>query len=140
MAVEFTAEDFSKQLHHDIASMTLTGKLEIEDYDSFVPRMERFVHKHKGAGLVIHLTDFNGWNTGALWENTQFEGRHYDNVSRIAVVGDRFWQKGLSSFLKAFPKADVRYFDTALKEDALKWLTRRQPGKAGAPEPAGTAG
>ena len=51
-----------------------------------------------------------------------FDLKHFRDVERLAIVGDKPWQKGLSLFCKPFTSAKVKYFDHADLEEAKTWL------------------
>ena len=53
---------------------------------------------------------------------SQFDIKHYADIERLAVVGDRKWQQGMAAFFKPFTKATSRYFDHADAAEARKWL------------------
>jgi polyribonucleotide nucleotidyltransferase len=72
--------------------------------------------------VLLEMSDFHGWELGAAWEDTKFTFRHFNDISRIAMVGDRTWEKGMSTFCKAFTKAEIRYFDSGEKEKAIQWI------------------
>ena len=112
-----------------IVSLTFTGKLEKEDYELFVPQIEGLMGKEKAIRILVELKDFHGWTVGAMWEDTKFGAKHFSDINRIAVVGDRQWEKTMTSFVKPFTKAKVRYFDVEEKAEAMGWL--REPGKKG---------
>jgi hypothetical protein len=68
------------------------------------------------------MIDFHGWNTGALWEDIKFGLKHFMDIERIAMVGDKKWEKGMSAFCKPFTTAKIRYFDPSQVEEARTWL------------------
>ena len=39
-----------------------------------------------------------------------------------AVVGEKRWQKGMTTFCKPFTKAEIRYFHPEQAEEARSWL------------------
>jgi hypothetical protein len=43
-------------------------------------------------------------------------------VERLAMVGDKKWEKGMSVFCKPFTTAKICYFDRADIADARAWL------------------
>ena len=108
--------------------VTATGKLTKEDYERFVPETDRLVNEHGKIGILFHMRDFHGWNAAALWEDTKFAMRHFHDIDRLAVVGEKTWQKGMAIFCKPFTRAEVRYFEQPDMEMARAWLQedRRQ--------------
>jgi hypothetical protein len=123
VAVKFTAEDFSEQLDHNVISMTISGKLDVEDYDSFAPELEKFIKEHENVRMLIQLEDFKGWTAGALWEDSKFGIRNFNGIERIAIVGDKSWENGMVVFARVFTKADIRCFDSGDLQAGLKWVT-----------------
>lgn len=90
--------------------LTITGKLEKEDYDIFVPEIDRQIEQYGKVNMVVDLVDFHGWTAGGAWEDTKFGVRHFNDIERLAIVGDKTWEKGMAYFCKVFTLAKVRYF------------------------------
>jgi SpoIIAA-like len=117
MAIQLTETNGGK-----ILEVQLSGKLVKEDYEHFVPAIERLVKQHGKLGILVLMHDFHGWTAGALWEDTKFAVHHFDDIERLAVVGETKWQKGMAVFCKPFTTATVRYFDHTALGDARAWL------------------
>ena len=100
----------------------LSGKLHDEDYKSFVPTVESFLAGQGKARLFVQMEDFHGWDLHAVWDDTKFAFKHYSDFDRIAMVGDRRWEKWMAQVCKPFTKATVRYFDASQVDEAWAWL------------------
>ena len=72
--------------------------------------------------MLFDMSDFRGWDAGALWQEIKFDMKHFKDIERIAAVGDRRWQQWLTEFCEPFTKATIRYFDDAETAAARKWL------------------
>ena len=59
---------------------------------------------------------------GAMWDDMNLTRRHYADFDRIAMVGDRWWERWLATICKPFTHAKVRYFDASKVADAWTWL------------------
>ena len=59
------------------------------------------------ARLFVQLKEFHGWDLHAVWDNTKFAFKHYSDFDRIAMVGDRQWEKWMARVSKPFAKAKV---------------------------------
>ena len=68
------------------------------------------------------MFDFHGWNAGALWDDLKFDLKHFSDIERLAIVGDKAWEKGMSVFCRPFTTATIRYFDRSAIEDARQWV------------------
>lgn len=103
-------------------TVRVSGKLSAEDYEQFVPRMEALVKKHGSIRLLLEMRDFHGWKLAATWEDTKFGLRHYHDIDRLAMVGEKAWQHGMAVFCKPFTKASIKYFDLSEAAAAKAWL------------------
>lgn len=106
-----------------VLEVQLTGKLEKEDYERFVPIAERLVREHGKIRMLVEMHDFHGWTAGAMWEDIKFDTKHFSDIERIAIVGETKWQHGMAVFCKPFTAAKIRYFDHVAIADARAWLT-----------------
>jgi hypothetical protein len=117
MPIQLYEEDNGK-----ILALNLSGKLVKDDYERFVPEFEGLARQRGKLRVLLNLTDFHGWDIGALWDEIKFDVKHFADIERIAVVGDKKWQHGLTTFFKPFTNATIRYFDQADTTEARKWL------------------
>ena len=100
----------------------VSGKLVKADYEHFVPEFERLAQQHGRLRVLFDMSDFHGWEAGALWEDTKFAINHFADIERLAMVGEKKWQQGMATFCKPFTKATIRYFDHPQAAEAGKWL------------------
>jgi hypothetical protein len=110
-----------------IVEVKATGKLTSEDYGHFVPEVERLLKLHGHIRLLFEMRDFHGWAAGAMWQDLKFGVKHFRDIERLAMVGDKKWEKGMAIFCKPFTTAQIRYFDTAQLDEARSWLETDQP-------------
>lgn len=105
-----------------------SGKLSKEDYEHFVPEVNHLIAQHGKISMLFEMHDFHGWEAGALWQDTKFAFQHFRDIERLAVIGEKRWQKGMTLFCKPFTTAEIRYFDHDHAADARHWLTA-QPAR-----------
>ena len=117
MSIQLKEEDGGTVLH-----VYVSGKLTKEDYEHFVQEFERLVRKNGKLGVLFDMSGFHGWEAGALWEDIKFDIKHFSDIERLAMVGDKKWEHGMATFCKPFTSAKVRYFDLANAAGARLWL------------------
>ena len=122
MPIGFDEIQVEKNTAGSIVTLKIREKLDKNDYESFVPMIESQMRDGSPLRLLVELHDFKGWTAGALWEDTKFAARHFNDIERLAVVGDSQWQKGVTLFVKPFTGADVRYFDMQAVDEAHQWV------------------
>ena len=113
-----------------LLGMKLRGKLHNEDYKQFVPQIETILTKEGKLRLFVQFEDFHGWDLHAAWDDMKFGLHHYSDFERIAMVGDRKWERWMAALCKPFTKAKVRFFDQANVEAAWNWLREKEPLEA----------
>jgi len=100
----------------------LSGKLHDEDYKTFVPLVDAELAKGGKVNVLAQFHDFHGWDLHALWDDTRFSATHCAKIKRIAIVGDKTWEKWMATVCKPFTLAGIRYFDAADLDAAKAWL------------------
>ncbi|HEY7170949.1 MAG TPA: STAS/SEC14 domain-containing protein [Vicinamibacterales bacterium] len=100
----------------------LSGKLHDEDYRKFVPLVDAELAREGKVNVLAQFHDFHGWDLHALWDDIKLSTTHCNRINRIALVGDKSWEKWMAVVCKPFTLAKVRYFDVAELDAAKAWL------------------
>jgi hypothetical protein len=105
-----------------VLEVRVTGKLTKEAYQTFVPAVDAQIKQYGKLRILFVMQDFHGWTANAMWEDLKFDLKHWKDIERLAIVGDKKWEKGMAAFCKPFTKAQIRYFDAAQVAEAREWL------------------
>jgi hypothetical protein len=105
-----------------VLAIQVSGKLSKDDYASFVPQVERMIAEKGKLRVLFDMMDFHGWDAGALWEDIKFDLKHFSDIQRVAMVGDKQWEKGMSAVCRVFTTAKIRYFDRQQANEARAWV------------------
>jgi len=100
----------------------LSGKIHREDYEKYAPQIERIIEEHGKVRVLVLMEDFHGWDAAGLWRDIKFDAKHFRDFDRIALVGERTWEKGMAKFCKPFTTAKIRYFAPDEIEQAREWI------------------
>ena len=117
MAVELTEKADGK-----ILEIIISDKLTKEDYETFVPEVDRLVEKHGKISILFDMRDFHGWKLAAVWEDTKFAARHFRDLDKIAMVGEKKWEEWMAKVCNPFTSARIRYFDHDHLGEATSWI------------------
>jgi hypothetical protein len=117
MSLELSVQEDAKTLE-----VHVTGKLVKEDYERFVPEVEALVKKLGKVSILLEMRDFHGWQACAAWEDFKFGLKHFADIRRLALVGEKKWQKGMAVFCRPFTRAEIRYFEHDRLEEARQWV------------------
>lgn len=104
-----------------LIEVKLTGKLDEEDYKVFGPELESMIRENGKLKMLVSFEDFHGWTAGGLWEDIKFDVKHFNDIERLAIVGDSKWEKGMAVFCKPFTTASVKFFPPERLDDARSW-------------------
>jgi len=105
-----------------ILAFKMSGKLHDDDYKKFVPLVDAAIATEGKVRLFAQFHDFQGWDMHALWDDIKFSTTHCTKIERIALVGDRKWEKWMAKVCKPFTMASIKYFDASEVDAAWKWL------------------
>ncbi len=119
MGVELRSE---KRANHKIVVVHASGKLTKEDYELFLPEVERLIKEDGKIRLLFEMRDFHGWDAGALWEDIKFDFKHFADIERLAMVGEKKWEEWMAKFCQPFTKAKIHYFDQTQAEEVRNWI------------------
>jgi hypothetical protein len=105
-----------------ILAFKLSGKLHDADYKTFVPLVDAAIAEQGKVRMLAQFHDFLGWDMHALWDDTKFATTHCTKIERLAIVGEKSWEKWMAQVCKPFTMAKVQYFDVGDVDAAWKWL------------------
>lgn len=109
----------------------ISGKLSKGDYNVISPAIDRQAKRNETIRVLFELKNFKGWTLGAVWEDLMVSFKHYSKFERIAIVGDRRWEKSLTPLRKLFTGAEVRFFDSLELVEAQAWMKEAAVVRAG---------
>lgn len=106
--------------------MKLVGMLTHEDYETIIPMLESAIAgiSEPRIQVLVDLTELQGWELRAAWDDFKLGITYGSKFSRIAVIGNRPWEKIASRVGSWFTSGEVEYFET--EAAAMHWLNRSE--------------
>ena len=126
MPIQLNEEDGGKLLVVNVSDKPVTT-----DYEHFVPEFDRLVRLHGKRRVRFDVSGFHGWKAGALWGDIKFDVKHFADMERLAMVGEKKWQQGMAVFCEPFRRAAIQCFDQTDIAAARKWLSDSQAQNGG---------
>jgi len=103
-----------------------SGRLSHQDYQEFLPELEKQIKELGKVSVLFELDDFSGWDLEAAKDDFKFGMSNLDGIERFAVLGDKAWEHWMVMMVKPFmPSGKVRYFNRERLQEAWDWL--REP-------------
>lgn len=106
----------------NVLGYKISGTVKKEDYGNMVPEVEAVVQEKGSANLLLDMTDFK-WEALDAWGSDMKFGRDYhEKIEKMAIVGDKRWQKWLAKIADPFYAGEAEYYTSADSEAAWSWL------------------
>jgi SpoIIAA-like len=109
----------------NILELEISGKFVASDFQSLESTFQRLVKQYRKIRVLFRMHDFHGWEPVAFWDEVKFDLKHLSDIERLAIVGDKQWEKFLGVFGRPFTAAEIRYFDESALPAAQEWLGRK---------------
>jgi hypothetical protein len=103
-------------------TLKLSGKLTHEDYEKITPMLDSALIEVKQPHIraLIDLTELEGWELKAAWDDFKLGVKHGTQFVKIAIYGNKNWQEMAAKIGSWFVSGDAKYFDN--EAAALDWL------------------
>ena len=118
MAVELVENAEARTLE-----VSVSGKLSADDYETLEPGVDKLIESSGKIKILFIMHDFHGWDLGAVWEDIKFATRHCRDIEKVAMVGEKTWEKWMATICKPFTMSSIKYFDAGEDDAARQWLT-----------------
>jgi len=104
--------------------VTMLGKLKHEDYQLFVPMIDKALKNAKGleVDLLVDMRGFKGWELLAAWDDMKFGVKHRNAFDKMAIVGNKKWEEDSVAMMSHLMKGKSKFFKD--RDKALVWLLK----------------
>jgi hypothetical protein len=115
------ALELNENPEQHLLQVKASGKLSAQDYHAFEPAVDSLIESGK-IKILFEMHNFHGWEMGAMWEDIKFATRHCRDIEKIAMIGEKNWEKWMAIICKPFTMSKIKYFDAGEAEAARQWL------------------
>jgi len=104
--------------------VTMLGKLKHEDYQLFVPMIDKALKNAKGleVDLLVDMRGFKGWELLAAWDDMKFGVKYRNAFDKMAIVGNKKWEEDSVAMMSHLMKGKSKFFKD--RDKALAWLLK----------------
>ncbi|HEY0897100.1 MAG TPA: STAS/SEC14 domain-containing protein [Sphingobacteriaceae bacterium] len=112
----------------NLVAVRVSGTLTERDFDRYRVLLREKMELYGEIRLYFEMLDFTGWKPASFLENALFDLVHSRKFGKVAMVGEKDWQRwaaGLADLVKA---GRVRYFPWHEREFAMAWILNLSSG------------
>ena len=104
-------------------AMKAFGKLTHQDYQSMTPLLDSALAgvSEQSLDLVLDLSEFEGWELRAAWDDMKLGLKHGNEFRKIALYGHSDWLSWAAKVAGWFVAGETKYFES--RNAALAWLS-----------------
>lgn len=106
----------------NVAGYRVVGKITKDDYESLVPEVEALVEQEGNIRLLLDMEQFKGEEVEAWGADLKFGREFRKKIDKLAIVGDKRWEKWLTALADPFYAREAEYFKTDDRDAAWSWL------------------
>ncbi len=104
----------------NVIGYKISGDVTKEDYATLDPAVAAAVKEYGSINLLLDMTDFH-WEKVSAWSADFGFGKKYkDSIDKMALVGNKKWEKAMAKAAQPFYAKAIKYFET--DDDAWDWL------------------
>ena len=98
------------------------GKLTHVDYEIITPMLESAIKclEQTKINLLIDASEFEGWELRAAWDDFKLGLKHGAEFHKIAIVGNKKWQKYAAKIGSWFVAGEMQQFEDL--SSAIEWV------------------
>ncbi len=104
----------------------VSGKVTADEVRAFLPQIEMAIGQRgkRTIGILADLTDMEGTDWPARWEEIKFISKYAEHIERVAVVGASKWEELKAEILggTVLIQAETRYYHGPDVLHAWHWV------------------
>jgi len=109
----------------DLVAIKTSEKLDKDDLGRLLPQLEEKIKQYGKIRFFWEMDAFEGWKPTAFLQESLFDIKHLNDFYKIAIVGEKDWQEKLADMMKHFSKAQLKYFNSSQRQEALDWVKEK---------------
>ena len=106
------------QSSENVLGYKAVDKITRDDYVVLIADVEALIQKVGAIGLLLDLEEFHGEEFKAWWADLKFGHDYRKKIAKMAIVGDKKWQKWLTAIVDPFYAREAEYSPIAEREAA----------------------
>ena len=106
----------------NVLGFRFIGTITVDDFKKIESEVNALVQKEGNVRLLFNLTGFKWEKIDALVADLKFGHKFHEKIQKLAVTGDKTWEKWITNLALPFYAKEAKYFPSADMTKAWSWL------------------
>lgn len=106
----------------NILGYKVVGPIIKDDYTGLTADVEALLQQEDELCLLLELEEFTGEKVKAWGADFKFGHEYRKKIAKMAIVGDKKWEKWMTSLVDPFYAREAEFYHTDERETAWEWL------------------
>lgn len=106
----------------NVVGIKATGTIVDEDYKGLIPKFDTKIAEVGNLKVLLDITELEGYTAKAMLDDMNFYVKERDKMDKVAIVGDKKWEKELARICKPFAPKTMKYFEAPQMQEAWDWV------------------
>lgn len=114
--------ELMKKSEGKVIGFKAIGTIKPADYDELVPVVQNAINEQGSVRLLLDMEEFKSEAPSAWKADFEFGHEFHKKIEKMAIVGDKHWEKWMTEFCAPFYAVEAKYFHTDNMIAAWDWL------------------
>jgi len=105
-----------------LIAVRICGRITKDEFIQVKTEIEKVISQYGKFRFLIEAADLEVPSPGFFMEDFKFILHNHRNAERVALVGNKTWEKIWLEFVKLLTSVNVRFFDVSQKAQAWEWI------------------
>lgn len=107
-----------------VVHIRIRDVMRTEDQEMLESVATELIEKGKKVRLIAVLENFKGWEKGGAGGDLGFMLEHYDDIVKMAIVGDERWKQETFLYVgKGLRSTKIEFFPPSALKKAEEWVS-----------------
>ena len=105
-----------------LVAVKVSGKLTKNEFLQVKTEIEKNIRQYGKFRFLIEASGLKVPEAGFFAEDFKFIIHNHKNAERVALAGDKTWEKLWLEFIRLITSVDARFFDSGDLSKAWEWI------------------
>jgi hypothetical protein len=106
----------------NVVGYKLIGTLTVADYKKLEPEVKALVETQGNIRILFDMSEFEWQGVEAWILDLKMGFELHNKIEKMAIVGDKSWEKWMTHLAKPFYAQDAKYFNSGEIDNAWAWV------------------